>query len=243
MIDSVLNHINEKVLPPQESWWRTCVIVLGVGSGALFSLKLYLSSRRGYCINSTLLTGKTCIVTGANTGIGKAVALEFAKRQAHVILACRDLEKGRQASLDIKKYIHHADIIVYKLDLASQDSIRNFVEDVKVKEGPIDVLVNNAGLMGCPYSLSKDGIEMQFAVNHLGHFLLTTLLLEKMKKEDSRIIVVGSSLYKHATLDLINYNQREGYLPQLAYAHSKLANLLFVHELKKRLPEGKAYPI
>lgn len=239
MFSSFVTNLDQKLLP-EDGWYKTYLITAGVGTATLFLLKYYLSSQRAWCKNNVSLEGKTCIVTGGNTGIGKAVALEFAQRKGRVILACRDIQKANSAALDIRKELKFdADVGVCQLDLSSFASIRNFVACIKQNEENIHILVNNAGLMSCPYTKSVDGFEMQFAVNHLGHFLLTNLLLDTMKnKDDARIIVVSSSLYKKVNLDLTNYNNQQGYMPFEAYARSKLANILFAHELSKRLPAG-----
>ena len=163
------------------SWVRTVAITVGVSSGILFSFKYILSLRRAVCDNNISLSGKTCIVTGANTGIGKAVAFEFAKRNARVILACRDAQKANAAAAEIRRKLKHSNVDVYILDLASFASIKHCAEEIIKKEDSIDILVNNAGLMSCPFQRSNDGIEMQFAVNHAGHFLFTNLLLDQMK--------------------------------------------------------------
>ena len=241
MICSILNENDEIVLPKTE--WCKCVLTVGFGAGILLCVKYMLSSRRAVCKNRVLLTGKTCIVTGANTGIGKAVALELARRKARVILACRDVQKGNTAAVEIRKELKHsADVNVYELDLASINSVKHFADQINKNEHSIDVLVNNAGLFGCPFTQSQDGNEMHFAVNHLGHFLLTNLLIDKMKgKEDARIIVVTSSLYKRATLDLINFNKKEIYNSSSAYAQSKLANILFTNSLSKRKIPGQSF--
>jgi len=247
MIRGLLDTWNEYCEPG--SWFRTLTTTLVATSGLLFTVKTYLSRRRAVCTNNILLTGKTCVVTGANTGIGKAVAKEFVKRGARVLLACRDVNKGNECAADIRTKVKDADVDVYQLDLSSFASVRSCAESIEGKESRVDVLVNNAGLMACPFQLSEDGIEMQFAVNHLGHFLFTNLLLNKMKNTshqhkdnggggDARIIVVSSSLYKNASIDFENYNSEQFYKPNQAYGRSKLANLLFTGELSRRLPEG-----
>ncbi|XP_065662218.1 retinol dehydrogenase 14 isoform X6 [Hydra vulgaris] len=230
---ALLAELDDKL--PKVGWFRNCLITLGVGTSVLFCCRFYLAFRRAKCNNKVLLSGKTCIITGANTGIGKAVALEFARRKAKVILACRDVQKGNDAAIDIRRSIKDANVNVYQLDLASFTSIRNFVQLYKENENTLDILVNNAGLMYAPFTKSEDGIELHFAVNHLGHFLLTNLLLDYMNNH-SRIIVVSSALYKKAQLDLINFNEEEIYDAFQAYGKSKLANILFVNELQHYLP-------
>jgi len=236
-MSQILHAFDAKVLP-KDGWLRSSVISITVGTGLLYCVRYLLSLRRAYCTTTNTLTGKTCIVTGANCGIGKSVAIELAKRNSHVILACRDLNKAKQVALEVQNCSKNSKVSVYQLDLASFASIREFVHQINENEKKIDILINNAGLMCCPFAKSTDGIEMHFAVNHLGHFLLTNLLIDKMTHDDSRIIVVSSSLHKKATLDLVNFNDAVDYNPMLAYARSKLANILFTHQLAKKLPKG-----
>lgn len=237
MSNFLTSYFNDVFQP--NSWLRTVTVSFGASAGILFTLKYVLSFRRPRCKNLLSLTGKTCIITGANSGIGKAVAFEFARRNARVILACRDAQKANITAVEIRKKVKNANVEVYLLDLASFESIRHCADAIKEKEDGIDILVNNAGLMSCPFQKSVDGIEMQFAVNHLGHFLLTNLLLDKIKeKVDARIIVVASSLYKYATVDLVNFNNETYYNPTQAYGRSKLANILFTQALSKRLPDS-----
>ena len=192
------------------------------------------------------MKGKTVIITGANTGLGKEVALDLARRQARVILACRSLEKGEQAVKEILSKVKDAVLVVKNLDLSSLASVRTFAGEILKEEGRLDVLINNAGVyMDPPTAKTQDGFEIHFGVNHLGHFLLTNLLLELLEKSSpSRIVVVSSSLAKRARIDFDNiyaekvHSERQDHMKG-PYAQSKLANLLFAHELSKRLPEGK----
>ncbi|XP_043066423.1 retinol dehydrogenase 11-like isoform X2 [Drosophila bipectinata] len=126
-------------------------------------------------------TGKVFIVTGANAGIGKETVLEIAKRGGTVIMACRNMEKANQAREEIVSATNNPNIFVRKLDLSSMDSIRQFAEGFKKERDSLHVLINNAGVMGLPRTLTKDGFEMQLGVNHMGHFLLTHLLLDVLK--------------------------------------------------------------
>lgn len=183
------------------------------------------------------MIGKTVLITGSNSGLGRATAIELARRGARVILACRDISSGLLAAADVRRVTSIENVAVRYLDLSSFGSIRAFANGVLKSEMHIDVLINNAGVFQCPYMVTRDGLEMQMGVNHLGHFLLTNLLLERLKNsQPSRIIVVTSNLYKRANLkpgDLVmddtNYDKK------LAYANSKLANILFVRELSRRL--------
>ena len=149
----------------------------------------------------TTLNGKTVIITGANTGIGKETAIDLAKRGARVILACRDLIRANEAAGEIRRVTGNGNVFVEILDLASFDSIRKFASKILAQEERIDILINNAGIMYCPKWKTKEGFEMQFGVNHLGHFLLTNLLLEKIKKSaPSRIVNVSSRAHESKIL-------------------------------------------
>ena len=146
---------------------------------------------------TTKLNGKTVIITGSNTGIGKETALDLAKRGARVILACRDTQKANQAANEIRKKSGNGNVLVEQLDLASLESVRNFSAKINRQEERIDILINNAGIMACPKWKTKDGFEMQFGVNHIGHFLLTNLLLDKIKSSGpSRIVNVSSRAHE-----------------------------------------------
>uniref|UniRef100_A0A3P8SKN2 Retinol dehydrogenase 14b n=1 Tax=Amphiprion percula TaxID=161767 RepID=A0A3P8SKN2_AMPPE len=184
------------------------------------------------------MRGKTVIVTGANSGIGKAVAGELLKVQARVIMACRDLRGAEEAAQEIKKQAgpEQGEVVIKHLDLASLRSVRKFCDEIKDEESKIDVLINNAGVYHCPYTKTEDGFEMQFGVNHLGHFLLTHLLLDVLKTSaPSRIIVVSSKLYKYGQINFDDLNSENNYDKAFCYSQSKLANLLFTLELARQL--------
>lgn len=224
------------------------VVVLSVISAGLafvyYRLRRYFAG--GVCKNNVSLKGKTVIITGANTGLGKEVALNLARRQARVILACRSLDKGKKAVDEIRSQIKDAVLVLKSLDLSSLASVRAFAGEILKEEGRLDVLINNAGLyMDPPMAKTQDGFEIHFGVNHLGHFLLTNLLLDLLEKSTpSRIVVVSSSLAKRARIDFDNIYAEKGHSGRQnhmtgPYAQSKLANMLFAHELSKRLPRGK----
>ncbi|XP_022051311.2 retinol dehydrogenase 14b [Acanthochromis polyacanthus] len=184
------------------------------------------------------MRGKTVIVTGANSGIGKAIAGELLKVQARVIMACRDLRGAEEAAQEIKKQAgpEQGEVVIKHLDLASLRSVRKFCDEIKDEESKIDVLINNAGVYQCPYTKTEDGFEMQFGVNHLGHFLLTHLLLDILKTSaPSRIIVVSSKLYKYGQINFDDLNSENNYDKAACYSQSKLANLLFTLELARQL--------
>jgi NAD(P)-dependent dehydrogenase (short-subunit alcohol dehydrogenase family) len=171
------------------------------------------------------LTGKTAIVTGANSGLGKEAAHALAAAGARVVLAVRDPEKGKAAAEAMP-----GDTEVRPLDLASLESVRSFAGEWT---GPVDLLINNAGVMWPPLTRTADGFESQFGVNHLGHFALTNLLLPHVT---GRVVTVSSGLHLAGRIDFADLNsERKRYSAWGAYAQSKLANLLFTAELQRRL--------
>ncbi|KAK9953102.1 hypothetical protein ABG768_017125 [Culter alburnus] len=182
------------------------------------------------------LDGKTVIITGANTGIGKETAIDLAKRGARIIMACRDTEKADAALKEVKGASGNQDVVTRRLDLADSKSIREFAENINKEEKQVNVLINNAGLMACPYGKTADGFEMQIGVNHLGHFLLTYLLLDLIKRSTpARIITISSMVHQFGTINLEDLNSEKNYDKQKAYAQSKLANILFTRSLAKKL--------
>ncbi|KAF4089856.1 hypothetical protein AMELA_G00043070 [Ameiurus melas] len=192
-----------------------------------------------------MMHGKTVIVTGANSGIGKATAAELLRREARVIMACRSRERGESAAEEIRQQAAtgtgtgRGQLLVKLLDLASLSSVRSFCEQINKEEPRLDVLINNAGVYQCPYSRTEDGFEMQFGVNHLGHFLLTHLLLDLLERSaPSRVVVVSSKLYKRGEINFDDLNSERGYDGAAAYSRSKLANLLFTLELSRRLEDA-----
>lgn len=191
----------------------------------------------GRCLSKARLDGKTVIITGANTGIGKETAVDLANRGARVILACRDKSRGENALADVIKRTGSKQVVLKSLDLASLESVRKFAQDINKTESRIDILLNNAGVMMCPYMKTSDGFEMQFGTNHLGHFLLTNLLLEKIKRSaPARIINVSSLAHTFTTkIDYDKIKDEKSYSRIEAYAQSKLANILFSRELSRRL--------
>ncbi|XP_033733806.1 retinol dehydrogenase 12-like [Pecten maximus] len=205
--------------------------------GSVFSfvlLRRHLAG--GVCVSKKRLDGKTVIITGCNTGIGLETAKELSARGARVIMACRDLDRATKASEVVQKFSGNNDISIQSLDLASLDSVRKFAERINKNEEKIDILINNAGVMLCPKWQSEDGYEMQFAVNHLGHFLLTNLLLDKVKKSaPARIINVSSTAHYRGKINFDDINGDNNYSSMAAYSQSKLANVLFTKELDRRL--------
>ncbi|XP_078695116.1 retinol dehydrogenase 12-like [Branchiostoma floridae x Branchiostoma belcheri] len=208
------------------------VAAVGVAVG-LYFLRRHVKGE--VCRSDVRLNGKTAIVTGANTGIGKATAQELADRGARVILACRDMAKANKAASDIRQATGNGNVVAWKLDLASLTSVRAFAGHINTEEERLDILVNNAGVMWCPQQQTEDGFELQFGVNHLGHFLLTNLLLDKLKASaPSRVVTVSAVGHKSAHIDFGNLNGERSYSPYQANFQSKLANALFSRELAKR---------
>ncbi|MER5521144.1 oxidoreductase [Streptomyces sp. NPDC002763] len=175
------------------------------------------------------LSGRTAVVTGANSGIGFTAADALARSGAHVVFAVRDLERGRAAAVKVSGSTE-----VRRLDLADLASVREFAAGW---DRPLDLLINNAGVMMLPEQSTKDGFEMQFGTNHLGHFALTNLLLPFLK---DRVVTVSSGLHRggDGVIHFDDVNLRGTYSPTRAYAQSKLANLLFTLELQRRLTEA-----
>ncbi|XP_054258076.1 retinol dehydrogenase 13-like isoform X2 [Macrosteles quadrilineatus] len=183
-----------------------------------------------------LVEGKVVIITGANTGIGREAALELAKRKAKVVMACRDIAKCEKAREDIVLQTKNKFVYCRSCNLASQESIRTFADRFKKEHQRLDILINNAGVMRCPFSRTVEGIEMQLGVNHMGHFLLTNLLLDRLKESvPSRIINVSSTAHKRGKIKKDDLNSEKNYDAGEAYNQSKLANILFTKELAMRL--------
>ena len=214
----------------------------GIAATALFGLYLIRLYRKwiagGVCTSQAKLNGKTVIITGANSGIGLETAVDIAKRNARVILACRSVARGEAAVADVKKRSGNNNVVFVQLDLGSLDSVRTFAAKILKDEPHIDILINNAGVMMLPKrSLTTDGFEMQFGVNHLGHFLLTNLLLDRIKETPrARIVNLSSAAQGFiGKLDFDNLNCERSYSVTGSYFASKLENVLFTRSLAKRL--------
>nr|XP_040020360.1 LOW QUALITY PROTEIN: retinol dehydrogenase 13 [Gasterosteus aculeatus aculeatus] len=191
----------------------------------------------GVCLCSTRLDGKTVLITGANTGIGKETSRDVARRGARVVMACRDLTRAEQAAEDIRQSTGNGNVVIRHLDLASVYSVTQFAKDFMDGEDRLDILINNAGVMMCPRWLTEDGFETQLAVNHLGHFLLTNLLLPRLKTSaPSRVVTVSSVAHQGGHIDFDDlFASRKPYSSLESYRQSKLANVLFTRELSRRL--------
>ena len=181
--------------------------------------------------------GRLAVVTGANTGLGFETAQVLAGRGASVVLAVRDTEKGKRAAARITGTVPGANVMVQPLDLTSLDSIRAAASELRARHPRIDLLVNNAGVMLTPRQTTRDGFELQFGTNHLGHFALTGLLLEQMLPvPGSRVVTVSSLAHRiRARIDFDDLQGERSYSRVAAYSQSKLANLMFTYELQRRL--------
>ncbi|CAA7399053.1 unnamed protein product [Spirodela intermedia] len=191
-------------------------------------------------------TGLTAVITGASSGIGKETARVLALRGVHIVMGVRNLSAGNSVKEEIVKEIPGAKIDTLELDLASMASVRKFSTEFRSLNLPLNILINNAGIWACPFSLSSDGIEIQFATNHVGHFLLTDLLLENMKNAaknsniEGRIVNLSSDTHALVYGEGIQFNKMNmkfKYNIILAYGQSKLANILHANELSRRFKD------
>lgn len=234
-------------------FWR----ILSLSSVSLILLIAYLKRKRDsvmkYCTIEKSLRGKIVVITGASAGLGRELTYELARRGAEIVMGCRDLKKADQAinwvenrlqscSAESKIYAENpSKLHILPLDLSSLSSVEKFACKFKEQFDKLHILVNNAGIMGGEFARSKGGVEIQFAVNHLGHFHLTNLLLDALKQsQPSRVVIVSSGYYRKSKKnDLDNVVSSEGYQPLLGYARSKLANCLHGLELSSRLKMDK----
>src|SRR5437899_1367066 len=183
-------------------------------------------------------TGRTAVVTGANTGLGYETATALAAKGAHVVLAVRNIEKGKAAADLIARAHPGASVAIQELDLTSLDSVRAAADRLRSDHDSIDLLINNAGVMFTPKSTTKDGFELQFGTNHLGHFALTNLLLDRvLAAKGSRVVTVSSQGHRFARggIRFDDLQSERNYSRVGAYGQAKLANLLFTYELQRRL--------
>jgi NAD(P)-dependent dehydrogenase (short-subunit alcohol dehydrogenase family) len=184
-------------------------------------------------------TGKIAIVTGANSGLGYYTSKALASKGAHVILACRSLERGEQAVASILNEIPGASIELMQLDLADLAAVHDFAAAFARRYPVLDLLINNAGMMAIPLRYTKDGYEMQFGVNHLGHFALTGLLLQEiLTVKAARVVTVSSLAHMIGRIKFGDINSQASYNAWIAYGQSKLANILFAFELQRRLEKS-----
>jgi NAD(P)-dependent dehydrogenase (short-subunit alcohol dehydrogenase family) len=185
-------------------------------------------------------TGRTAVITGANTGLGYETARALAAKGARVVLAVRNLDKGKAAADLIGRRYPGADVTVQELDLTSLDSVRAAADQLRAGHDQIDLLINNAGVMMTPKQTTKDGFELQFGTNHLGHFALTGLLLDRLlASQGSRVVTVSSNGHRFGGVRFDDLQSERSYSRVGAYGQSKLANLLFTYELQRRLEQAK----
>ncbi len=184
------------------------------------------------------MPGKTILVTGASSGIGKATALGLAKQGARVVLGCRNAETAEATRAEIAAQAGAASVATLGLDLASFASIRKAADEFRSRFERLDVLVLNAGIFPRRLALTEDGFELQIGVNHLGHFLLTSLLLPALERSaPARVVTVASMMHAGGEIDFESFRGEEGYSAMAAYRQSKLANVLFSNELARRVAD------
>ncbi|XP_026293928.1 retinol dehydrogenase 11-like [Frankliniella occidentalis] len=214
------------------AWFLTLL----VGVVILAAFRAYNKYTSGRCRCTTRLDGKVVVVTGANTGIGKEAARNFAARGARVIMACRDLKKADEARDDIVSSTGNDNVLIRPLDLLSLQSVREFVAGVVRSEQRLDVLVNNAGAGGLPHKYTDDGLVMGMQANHFGPFLLTCLLVDLLKKTpSSRIVTVSSAAYPYGFFDIDNMNCEKDFNGFYLYCNSKLCNIFMTQTLAEKL--------
>ncbi|MDX1520695.1 MAG: oxidoreductase [Anaerolineae bacterium] len=185
-------------------------------------------------------SGKTAIVTGANSGLGYETALALALKGARVVMACRNLDKGREALEAIQSQVAAGAVQLMALDLSSLASIEEFAVAYQAEHDRLDILINNAGVMAPPYQTTTDGFELQIGTNHLGHFALTGLLIGLIRQTPGcRIVTVTSMAQDYGTIKFDDINSKKSYSRYGAYCQSKLANVLFAFELQRRLDEAE----
>jgi len=183
------------------------------------------------------LSGKTVVVTGANSGLGFEATRAFAEKGAHVVMACRSLDRGADAMTDIRDSVPAASLTLSELDLADLDSVRQFADEFAAEHGSLHVLCNNAGVMAIPRRETAQGFETQFGVNHLGHFALSARLFPTLRDTpgETRLVTMSSGLHERGRMEFDDLQGERDYDEWDAYAQSKLSNLLFAFELDRRL--------
>ncbi|MFL2509034.1 MAG: oxidoreductase [Candidatus Pseudothioglobus sp.] len=189
-------------------------------------------------------SGKVFVVTGTTSGLGEETARVLSRKNATVIMAARNIDKAESVANEIHAENKNAKIDIEELDLTSLESISSFSQSITKKYKTLDCLINNAGIMACPYSKTKDGFEIQMGTNHLGHFALTGQLISLLKKTpNSRVINVSSIAHLSGNIDFDDLNwEKRKYRTWSAYSDSKLANLYFTYELSRKLKQTKGNP-
>ncbi|XP_015597184.1 retinol dehydrogenase 14 isoform X1 [Cephus cinctus] len=216
--------------------WLAIIAVLGGALLFLIVLRLFVYYTLGVCKSKNKMDGKTVIITGCTSGIGKETAKDLAKRGAKVIMGCRNVDSANKLKDELIKETGNSNLLVRKLDLSSLQSVREFAQQINREESRLDVLIHNAGTAETfRKKVTNDGLEMTMATNHYGPFLLTHLLIDLLKRSaPSRIVIVASELYRLATLNLNNVNPTTTF-PAYLYYVSKYANIVFTLELARRL--------
>ena len=180
------------------------------------------------------LSGKLYLITGGNSGIGLEAAKILAKKNADIVIACRNPQKA-QAAIEAIKPLGNGKVESVALDLSKLSSVRSAASEINQRYNKLDALINNAGIMQTPETRTEDGFELQLATNHLGHFLFSGLLFDLVEKANGRIVTVSSIAHKFGKINFDDLMYEKNYSPSIAYAQSKLANLLFALELDRRL--------
>ncbi|XP_044740010.1 retinol dehydrogenase 12-like [Chrysoperla carnea] len=210
------------------------LIAFGIILIILINVKIFIAVTTGRCTSKAKLNGKTVLITGANSGIGKETAIDMAARGARVILGCRNLKSAEDTKQEIISKTGNTNIVIYQIDFESLTSVRKFSKLIHENENRLDVLINNAGAMGLGNKITEDGLHIIMQVNHFGPFLLTNLLLDLLKKSaPSRIVTVSSMGHKSSSLDSDNLNKPRS--DDLNYFNSKLCNILMSNELARKL--------
>jgi len=218
-------------------------LALSISDAKKGKIKFDSSSSAMEVLRGRDLSNKTAIVTGANSGIGFETAKALSLHGCHVVMACRDMNLANKAAESIRTaQTINTPLDVMRLDLSSLKSVRKFADEFKSRDWPLDILICNAAVFGLPYQKSEDGIEMHFAVNHLGHFYLTQLLTETLcKSAPARVVVVASESHRYPGFNTTSLDfaqlpiPKDNYWSILAYNQSKLCNVLFSNELNRRL--------
>lgn len=195
--------------------------------------------------NITDQNGKVVIITGATSGLGKEATKILAGKNATVVMAVRNTEKGALVADELRSAFPGAKIDVRSLDLGSLNSVKDFAEGVNASYDRLDILINNAGVMTCPFSKTEDDFEIQMGTNHFGHFALTGLLMPLLKKtKASRIVATSSIAHKQGKIDFADINwEKRPYSTMQAYGDSKIANLYFAYELANKLKDDPSAPL
>ncbi|XP_015113506.1 retinol dehydrogenase 13 [Diachasma alloeum] len=220
--------VMEEFGPMMDSWWP---YIIGLILGVITALRNYMAGQK--CPSEERIDGKTVVITGASSGIGKEIAIELARRGGHIILAVRDENLGRAVAEKIR-VIPNANVDVRKIDLSSLKSVREFAEKLEVNE--VDILINNAGIVFHPYKKTDEGFELHFVTNYLGHFLLTQLLLPKLKAaKQGRIINISAQAHIASKIHLDDFNLEEKFSAGEAFGQSKLAMIMMARHMSQLL--------